>query len=153
LNRPPERIEIPRHLLDGIARRAREGAPREVCGWLAGANGRVLEVYPVPNAAERPEAEFVMQPEAQLAAMRAGKERGLRLLGTYHSHPRTPAEPSARDRRLARYPVLSHLIVSLARPEPEIRCYRIAEDGVSPVELRRTPKPGPALTESRLRGC
>jgi proteasome lid subunit RPN8/RPN11 len=114
-------------------------------------DARVLEVYPVPNAAERPEAEFVMQPEAQLAAMRAVEERGLRLLGTYHSHPRTPARPSARDRWLARYPALVHLIVSPARPE--VRCYRIAEDGVAPMELRRTQKPGPALAESRLRGC
>lgn len=118
-------LVIPESLLDGIVALAWDEAPREVCGWLAGERGKVLRVYPVPNVAEDPRTGFEMDPEAQLRAMRRIREAGLDLTGTYHSHPRTPAEPSARDLRLGYYPDCLHLIVSLAAEEPEVRAYRI----------------------------
>ena len=40
---------------------------------------------------------------------------------------RTPGVPSARDGGLAAYPEAVHLIVSLAAPELEARCYHIEE--------------------------
>lgn len=104
---------------------ARGGAPEEVCGWLAGRDDRVLEVYPVPNAAGNPRSRFTMEPGAQLTAMREIRNRGLDLTGTYHSHPTTLPYPSSRDRELALYPQCAHLIVSLASPEPEVRCWSI----------------------------
>ncbi len=88
----------------------------------------------MPNVAEDPHVGFRMDPEVQLSTMREIRELGLELTGTYHSHPRTPAVPSARDGRLAAYPEATHLIVSLAAPEPEVRCYRI-EEPFAAVEL------------------
>ena len=118
-------IELPRSLLREIISHAREKAPEEVCGWLAGKDGRVLKIYPVPNVAGNRRSHFRMDPEAQFAAMREIRERRLDLTGTYHSHPASPPYPSSKDLELALYPRCVHLIVSLAPLEPQIRCWSI----------------------------
>ncbi len=48
----------------------------------------------------------------------------------YHSHPRSPAEPSQTDINLAHYPHWIYLIVSLAG-EPDVRAWRINDGHVS----------------------
>src|SRR4051812_8547529 len=108
-------LVLPDKLIDEIIVHAEEGAPQEVCGWLAGKGNRVVRAYPIPNAAENPEHEFTMEPEAQIRAMRDIREAGLDLAATYHSHPRTRAILSARDLSLAAYPDSFHVIVSLAK--------------------------------------
>jgi len=123
-------LVIPEPLLDRVLASARSEAPEEVCGWLAGEGGRVERIYPVPNVAE---SGFRMHPEAQLSAMRKIREAGLDLVGTYHSHPRTPARPSARDLQLGSYPDCLHLIVSLV--EPAVRAFRISGGTVRGVEV------------------
>lgn len=128
-------IRLPHEVLLEILTHARAEAPREVCGWLAGLDGEVLRAIRVPNAAEDPRTRFTMEPRAQISAMHEVREAGLELTGTYHSHPRTPATPSARDMELAAYPDAAHLMISLAGEEPELRCYRITAGGVSIVEL------------------
>ena len=128
-------IELPKGLLEAAISHAKDRAPEEVCGWLAGKGNRVQKIYPVPNAAEDPGSRFSMEPETQLATMRQIRESGLELIGTYHSHPKTPPRPSVRDRDLALYPDAAHLIISLATPEPEVRCWRITQTGVDPLEL------------------
>ncbi len=132
-------IELPKELLEAIITYARSEAPNEVCGWLAGEGNEVERVYPVPNVAEDPQVGFRMDPELQLSTMREIRDLGLELTGTYHSHLRTPAVPSARDGGLAAYPEAVHLIVSLAAPEPEVRCYRIQEKESRAVELTVRP--------------
>ncbi len=112
-------------LLKEILAFAWSEAPKEVCGWLAGEGSRAERVYPVSNVAE---SGFRMHPEAQLTAMREIREAGLDIVGTYHSHPRTPAKPSVRDRQLRFYPDCLHLIVSLVALEPSVRAFRISRD-------------------------
>lgn len=134
-------IELPEELLSELLLYARKGSPREVCGWLAGKNGEVTQVFPVPNVAEDPLTRFLMYPEAQLNAMREIAATDLHLMGTYHSHPRTSAAPSIRDMELAAYPDLVHIILSLAAPEPEVRCYRIATEGFYTLEPAAEKRP------------
>jgi proteasome lid subunit RPN8/RPN11 len=52
----------------------------------------------------------------------------------YHSHPKSPAEPSQTDINLATYPHWRYLIVSLAG-EPGVRVWRIADGRVEEEEL------------------
>ena len=62
-----------------------------------------------------------------LAAFNAAEEGyGVAI---YHSHPRSPAEPSQTDINLAEYPEYLYLIVSLAG-EPDVRAWRIADGKV-----------------------
>ena len=128
-------IELPAELLAAVVSHARRGAPNEVCGWLAGKDGRVERVYPVANVAEHPRRAFLMDPEAQLRAMREIRESGMDLAGTYHSHPTTPPHPSFKDQLLAYYPDAVHLIISLAEAEPAIACFRITDERIYPVEI------------------
>lgn len=148
-------IELPAELLETIVAHARQEVPREVCGWMAGRDGKITSVFPVPNAAEDPLTRFLMEPVAQVRTMRKIAEIGLDLVGTYHSHPRTPARPSARDIQLAVYPEIAHLILSLSNPEPEFGCYRIASEGFQGLDLvveRVAARSRPTHTPPRRQG-
>jgi proteasome lid subunit RPN8/RPN11 len=80
----------------------RDAAPREFAGVLGGERGadawRVTRVLPLANSAAGDDA-FAIGPEAFVAAERALHAAGLAWLGFVHSHPRSTAAPSARDRR------------------------------------------------------
>jgi proteasome lid subunit RPN8/RPN11 len=131
-------ISIPEPLLRTVIAHARRGAPDEVCGWLAGRSNRVERVYPVPNVAEEPHLRFKMDLEIQLRVMNEIVRSGLELTATYHSHPNAPPKPSCLDLALAGYPRSAHLIVSLRGGKPQARCYRIGEEGFSPVPVSVT---------------
>ena len=107
---------------------ARAALPNEGCGLLAGENAgdekTVRKVYCLENPDKSPE-HFSMDPEEQFKAVADMRKSGWTLLGNFHSHPATPARPSAEDIRLAFDPSLSYVILSLAADEPVIKSYRI----------------------------
>jgi proteasome lid subunit RPN8/RPN11 len=129
---------------EAMAAHARSGLPNEVCGLLAGHSEgstekivKVVEkVYCLPNA-DASREHFSIDPREQLTAVKDLRTKGLRLLGNFHSHPETPARPSAEDIRLAYDPSLSYLILSLAGAgkTPEIKSFRIEKGAVSPEEI------------------
>ncbi len=130
-------MELPRNLRQTLLDLARRGVPNEVCGYLAGLRGdslRVREVYGVQNALLSPTA-FALDGQSMIDAERQIEEDGLELLGVFHSHPTSPAVPSPRDRGDAGsydpFGYLAHLIVSLARDEPEVRAWSYGTDGQS----------------------
>jgi proteasome lid subunit RPN8/RPN11 len=61
-------------------------------------------------------------------------------VGIYHSHPRSPAEPSQTDINLAHYPHWTYLIVSLVDEEPVVRAWRIADGRVEEEEVVLDPR-------------
>nr|WP_277874967.1 M67 family metallopeptidase [Cyanobium sp. FACHB-13342] len=87
--------------------------PREGCALLLGQRlGDVwrldwvwpcCNVWPVPDERCR---HFAIDPREQLLAQKWGRQRGLELLGSAHSHPTSEAVPSAHDRRLSALPAL-----------------------------------------------
>lgn len=93
----------------------------EVCALLGGCGQHLQTVYPVRNVAARPAAEFLFDAEGQIAAMKAMRATGEELRGIFHSHPASPAEPSATDRARAAYPDVYYLILSLASNSPVLR--------------------------------
>lgn len=93
-------------------------APEEGCALLLGQRlpaaltGDLLElglVWPCLNRWE-PQGErrqrFLLDPREQLLAQRWARQQGLTVLGSAHSHPASPAEPSATDLALAVAPTL-----------------------------------------------
>ena len=56
-------------------------------------------------------------------------------VGIYHSHPRSPAEPSQTDINLAHYPHWTYLIVSLENDDSVVRAWRIADGKVTEEEV------------------
>ena len=99
--------------------------PFECCGLLLGSfaqNGRkvVLETYPISNAREE-EAKrnrFLIQPEELLQGERYAREKGIDVIGFYHSHPDSPAVPSQYDLDHA-WPTYSYIIVSVSSVRAE----------------------------------
>jgi proteasome lid subunit RPN8/RPN11 len=122
-------IQLLSEHLAAIVAHARESAPAECCGLLAGdSDGRCKTMYPLRNVALSPEQCYEAAPEELFAAQREIRERGDRLVAIYHSHPRaTEPAPSETDVRLAYYPAATYLIVGLGGREPIIRAFRICE--------------------------
>ncbi len=141
----PPPLRIPRSILDGMIAHAREEAPNECCGLLAGAQeiGTLFRISNLPSDAPLvadlqvpPDRRlrYIMDPAEQLRAFKQMREEGLTLRAIYHSHPHSPAYPSATDVRLAVYPDVHYIIVSLAH-DPDVRAFRIVHQTVTEVRL------------------
>ena len=128
------RVVIETNVLEQIVQHARECLPEEGCGFLVGRGPSVDRFLPAPNAL-RSETAFEVEPEFLFELFRQIRVSGEDLVGIYHSHPRGPAVPSPRDVAEAYYPECTHIIVSLAGPEPEVRAYRILDEEVLEIEL------------------
>ena len=80
---------------------ATASCPRECCGLIEGVRTNdVFEaraLHSARNAASEAD-RFEIAPEDHLAASRAARARGQRLIGCYHSHPNGRLQPSPRDR-------------------------------------------------------
>jgi proteasome lid subunit RPN8/RPN11 len=119
-------LTIPQHILDDIVAHARELAPYECCGLLAGTDKTVTTIYRIKNIvalegaqhlssfdaakaahlerlspAERAEIAFVMDMQDFSAAKKDMRNKGLDLQVVYHSHPHDPARPSVTDIKIA----------------------------------------------------
>ncbi len=119
-------LSMPRAVYAAIIEKARQGAPLETCGLLAGYNNMVNMFYELTNVDASPE-HFSLAPEEQLLAVQDARSRGARIIGVVHSHPLTPARPSAEDIELAFDPDQIYFIVSLAEPEPVLKAFRIRQ--------------------------
>jgi proteasome lid subunit RPN8/RPN11 len=119
-------LVIPQHILDDMIAHARELAPYECCGLLAGTQGVVSRLYRIKNVvalegaqnlssfdpakvahlerlspAERAEIAFVMDMQDFSSAKKDMRNNGLDLQVVYHSHPQDPARPSVTDIKIA----------------------------------------------------
>ena len=116
--------------------------PEEACGLLSGraeAGGwRVRAAHPGANIASCRRTAFEVDPALRLKlhkALRGGPDA---VVGVYHSHADSRAQPSARDLERAWEPELLWLIVSVLRGQAVLpTVHRLAEDRrrFSPVTL------------------
>jgi desampylase len=107
---------------------AREAAPKECCGFLLGRGDDIVEAVRARNVAGEPASGFLIDPADHFAAIREGRDRGLEVIGFYHSHPASAPDPSPRDIAEFSYPGHLYAIVSLQTGPAEIRLFRF-EDG------------------------
>jgi proteasome lid subunit RPN8/RPN11 len=111
---------------DALVAHAREDAPNECCGYARLNDGRVEEVVRSENLRHSPYG-YELDPKSLLAANDLDDEgHGVAI---YHSHPRSPAEPSQTDINLAHYPHWIYAIVSLDG-DATVRAWRIADGRV-----------------------
>ncbi|MFQ5580512.1 MAG: M67 family metallopeptidase [Nitrospiria bacterium] len=141
-------LKISKQILETLISHAKSDAPNECCGLLAGKEGKIEEVYQITNLPEDdpkvadmqvpPDRKFryVMDPVEQLRAFKAMRKNGTALSGIYHSHPHSPAYPSATDVRLAFYPDVAYLIISLENKEkPEVRGFQIEDETITEIKI------------------
>ena len=131
---PGSMLRIPRALLDAAYAHAREGAPLEVCGLLAGrregADHVVHHAFRVPNVHPRPVGEYALDPKEHLRlTLHVEDDLGLEVLGFYHSHPAGPARLSATDAARASWPGASYLLVHLRPTEGHLSARWDADKG------------------------
>lgn len=72
--------------------------PKEGCGLMIGSGSVVQEAVPLPNSYTGPQEDFfVIDPKDLHRVDRASREKGLDVLGVFHSHPDCDAYFSKRD--------------------------------------------------------
>ena len=141
-------LVFPAALRQELIEHAQQGNPDEVCGMLAGRDGRAERVFRVRNTADEVTADsgvfrdratgvaapgrravhYYMDPRDQLRVYNEIDELGLDLIGYYHSHANSEARPSPTDVRLATDLASFYVLVSLTdTSHPPVRAWRITK--------------------------
>ena len=124
-------IRISKAVLADIIEHAKFDAPIEACGYLGEKNGDIVSVHRMENTDSSGE-HFSLKPEEQFAVIKDMRTKGIKPAAVYHSHPESPARPSAEDIRLAYDPGLSYVIVSLADSIDTVKSFRIRDGKADP---------------------
>lgn len=111
-----------------------EGLPNEACGLLVGRGRRVDRFVPVTNAAAAPD-RYTLDPEQHYRTMIQAESEALEILGVFHSHPVSAAEPSATDISLAGEPEWVWVIAGDVARSPVLRAWRIVAGQSSEIHL------------------
>ena len=129
-------VKIAKSLIDEIVAHALEDRPNECCGMVSGSHGVASEVFRARNALASP-FSFDMEPADQIGIYTTIEDRGEEIVAIYHSHTKSPAEPSQSDRNNARsWPDPVWLICSLADADnPVVRGWDMRDGNVAEVEL------------------
>lgn len=127
-------LVMPAELLSAIERHGEAAYPHEGCGILLGrVEGDiriVTEVLPVENQREEVARRnrYLISPETIIAGEQAAEQKGLEVIGFFHSHPDHPARPSAFDREHA-WPWYSYVITSVEHGRVSgSRSWRLLDD-------------------------
>ncbi|MBK8817093.1 MAG: M67 family metallopeptidase [Methylococcaceae bacterium] len=129
-------IQITRKLTNQLLHLAQLSPDLEICGLVASKNGIPCSCYPVANVAELPQQRFLLDAKQQIAAMADMRERGETLFAIYHSHPKTPPQPSRLDLEQFAYPDALYLIISLnIKGVLEMRGFKIKPHQATEVPL------------------
>lgn len=105
-------------MLADIHAHGEQAYPEEGAGLLLGSvegeRRRVLEVVKLANRGEAAERgrRYRLAPQDYLRGEELAAQRGLQVLGIFHSHPDHPERPSEFDRQWA-WPFFSYLITSV----------------------------------------
>lgn len=129
-------LRLTRAVVDEMIAHARAEYPKEACGIVAGSGDRGTQVFRMRNADASP-ISYTMDPQEQLQVMKRMRADGVDMLAIYHSHTATPAYPSTTDVRLATYPDVAYVLISLKdQARPEVNSYRIADGRIATEELQ-----------------
>ena len=134
-------LVIPRPVAEQMLAHARAELPNEACGLLAGslADGVATAFHSARNAEASP-LRYSVHPDDLVRIVFAIEDAGEDLVAIFHSHTRSPAVPSATDRRAAMYPDAFYVLATLADAEAPVdralRAWRIHGGQAFEVPLR-----------------
>ncbi|MCE5194299.1 MAG: M67 family metallopeptidase [Nitrospiraceae bacterium] len=129
-----QRLCLSKKILDEIIRHCKKTAPNEACGILAGKGNVISKIYEMTNIEKSPESYF-MDSKEQFSVMKEIREHELDIVCIYHSHPKSSAYPSRKDKTLAVYEEPVYMIISLAEKDAAIRVFSIKRKKVAEVEI------------------
>lgn len=120
-----EQLIVPAVIQAEIIAHAAADWPEEVCGILAGRDGVVTGLLRSVNVAANRRLHYTVDPAVLLRQFEF-EEAGEEMIAIYHSHPLSPAYPSATDAAQATYPDAVYLICSLQQMQaPVLRGFRL----------------------------
>ncbi len=111
-------LVIPQSAFDDLRRHGEQTYPAECCGVLLGhgegENRSVSAIVRCGNTRDdRPQDRYHIDPRDLVRIQRQGRERGLDIIGFYHSHPDHPARWSQTDLAEAHWLGCSYVITSV----------------------------------------
>ncbi|MEL7689081.1 M67 family metallopeptidase [Citromicrobium bathyomarinum] len=127
---------IEREPVQSMLAHAADAHPHECCGLLLGEDARITRAQPTQNVHPAPETHFGIDPAALIAAHKAERAGGPRVVGYYHSHPNGRAEPSPTDRESAAHDGKIWAIVA----NGQVRFFRDGEDGFEALSYEVEPR-------------
>jgi len=108
--------------------------PYECCGLMLGpfADGQkqVVETYAISNAREEAAKRnrFLIRPDELMRGEKYARDKGLDVVGFYHSHPDDRAVPSQYDLEHA-WPTYSYIVMSIEKGRAvDLRSWEMESD-------------------------
>ncbi len=109
-------VVIPPDAIKSIHDIAEQAYPFECCGFIYGHIGDQVQVNQIQavvnDSAENQKVHYTISPKEFMRSERYALEKGIDLIGVFHSHPDHPPYPSGRDLDDA-LPELSYFITSV----------------------------------------
>jgi proteasome lid subunit RPN8/RPN11 len=123
-------VLLERHYIDEMIAHAREDAPNECCGIIAGKDGRATKLFRAINSEASP-YRYNVDSKDLFRISRECDDNDWTFLAVYHSHTASEAYPSPTDVRLA-WPEAYYIVVSLQDADnPVVRAFRIQDGDIS----------------------
>ena len=109
-----------------LARIAKDALPNESCAFLLGANDKVFKILPMRNMDESP-VTFSIEPAELLHAYNLAENKGMEVIGIFHSHPARPW-PSSTDMKFMEINPVIWLIYSTT--ESKLKAFIYDDDDI-----------------------
>ena len=95
-----------------------KGYPHEICGLMFGKVGETRTISAVFECGNlnklKPETRYDMDPKDYMKGEALARQKGLDVVGIFHSHPDHPDKASETDRQAA-WPGFSYVIMSIQK--------------------------------------
>lgn len=132
-------VRIPEAIFQGMVEHAKKEWPLECCGILGGKEKTVEKAFELQNV-EGSSIRYLMSPQEQLRVFEEMEKESMEMIAIYHSHPHTIPFPSETDVKLAFYPEVSSIIISLKEEkDPMVKAFRIGKEAIYLEELEVIP--------------
>jgi proteasome lid subunit RPN8/RPN11 len=128
-------ITLDENQLTNMRQHGERDYPFECCGLMLGrfepsGHKIMIETYPISNAREE-EAKrnrFLIRPDELMRGEKYAREKGLDVIGFYHSHPDDRAVPSKYDLDHA-WPTYSYIVVAVTKGQAtDLRSWEMKSD-------------------------
>jgi [CysO sulfur-carrier protein]-S-L-cysteine hydrolase len=126
-------VLLPKQLYRSLMVELNKELPNEACGLISGIVNRCMTLWPMKNIEPSPYS-FAMDVNEQEKAVTKMKAKKEAFIGIYHSHPYGDPFPSRDDIAFASHDAY-YFIASVGKKREELRCYKIINGKVSPIEI------------------
>ncbi len=132
-------LRIPKGVCQKMLDHAKREWPLECCGILGGKDKTVQKSFELQNAEKSP-VLYSMVPGEQIKVFEEMEKESMEMIAIYHSHPKTIPFPSETDVKLAFYPDVSSVIVSLKdKGKPVMKAFQISKEAIYLEEIEVIP--------------